>query len=262
MDAAPKTVRIYGLIDPRTNELRYVGQTHRPLGRRLSQHCGTARKRTTLHVAAWIRGVLDAGSAPEMIVLQECSASLAEESEQFWIEYFRWVGCDLTNRSIGGLAPRGWHHTEEQKAKWRETRSGENAPMYGKRWTPAQRKRASEAQKQRFQTQPHPRVGKKHTEETRRIIRERLAAAPPRVFTEAGRQAKSDAAKRRWADPEWRKRFSERMSGDRNHRFGKRPPDHQIEAVKRGHRKGFKHPPETIERMREAARRRVERTGR
>ena len=37
---------IYGLIDPRTNELRYIGQTHRNPERRLAQHCRSAKNGT------------------------------------------------------------------------------------------------------------------------------------------------------------------------------------------------------------------------
>lgn len=89
---------------------------------------------------------------------------------------------------------------------------------------------------------------------------QRQRALRPMVVTEAGRAAKSAAIKARWNDPAWRERFSGLMSGERNHRFGKRPPDHQIEAVRRGHRKGFKHTEETKEKMRAAALARYRRT--
>ena len=45
-------------------------------------------------------------------------------------------------------------------------------------------------------------------------------------------------------------------SGPNNPNYGKRPPDHVIEAIKRNHRKGFKHSEETKQKMREAALRR------
>lgn len=102
------------------------------------------------------------------------------------------------------------------------------------------------------------RLGIGHSEETRLKIKIGRAKNPPKQ-TEEGRRSRSEALKRRWADPEWRARFSSRMSGERNPRFGKRPPEHQLEAVRKGHRKfkGYKHTEETKQRMREAYARRM-----
>ena len=92
----------------------------------------------------------------------------------------------------------------------------------------------------------------KHSRETIERIKA-ARAAKPIVQTEDARKSRSEALRKRWADQDWRKRFSELTSGPNNPRFGKRPPDHQIEAVKRGHRVGFKHTDETKEKMRAAA---------
>jgi hypothetical protein len=56
---------------------------------------------------------------------------------------------------------------------------------------------------------------RKHSPETRQKIKEARAKNPPKV-TEEGRQARVKALRRRWRDPEWRKRFSALMCGDNN----------------------------------------------
>lgn len=98
-----------------------------------------------------------------------------------------------------------------------------------------------------------------HSEGTRRKIRDARALSPP-VMSAEGRASVAQKMRDRWQSEEWRQRFSERMSGENNPRFGKRPPEHQLEAVRRNHRKfkGYRHTEETKERMRQAALRRKE----
>jgi hypothetical protein len=85
-------ISIYGLIDPRTDELRYVGQTRRRPLARLTKHIKTARDASPLHVAVWLRGVLLDGARPELVVLEEhTKLDDADEAEAFWIEYFRGI---------------------------------------------------------------------------------------------------------------------------------------------------------------------------
>jgi hypothetical protein len=50
------TITIYGLVDPRTNVLRYVGQAINPV-KRHSRHCHPDKTDRT-HRAAWIRNLL------------------------------------------------------------------------------------------------------------------------------------------------------------------------------------------------------------
>lgn len=96
-----------------------------------------------------------------------------------------------------------------------------------------------------------------HTAETIRKIKTARAANPPKQ-TEKSRLARSEALRRRWANPLWRERFSEMMSGKGNHRFGKRPTEAQMDAAKNNHRSkaGYRHSEETKNKIREAALRR------
>jgi hypothetical protein len=93
---------VYGLIDPRNGELRYVGKTTQTATRRLGQHiCRASRDRS--HRATWVRSLTRAGVRPEMVALEEHATELAlDEAEVWWIAYLRSIGCDLTNGTDGG----------------------------------------------------------------------------------------------------------------------------------------------------------------
>ena len=92
---------IYGLIDPRTNELRYVGMSKRPR-RRLTFHMCASQLRSKNHRAHWLRGLLAAGARPELVILETVSNDTWQEAEQFWIGYFKFIGANLTNSTEGG----------------------------------------------------------------------------------------------------------------------------------------------------------------
>lgn len=100
---------VYGLVDPRSMELRYVGQTVRDLKRRFAQHLLAASKGTRPPVNAWLRSLAISGATPATIVLDVCeSRDALNESEIWWIEYARFLGCALTNLARGGDSRAGW----------------------------------------------------------------------------------------------------------------------------------------------------------
>ena len=112
---APK-VNIYCLIDPRTNEARYVGKTWQPTAARLSQHIAhRARRRTP--TTCWVKNVLASGNKPQMMVLETCRRADWREAEKFWIEYMRALGARLTNLYPGGDGPDGIQLSEDHKRK-------------------------------------------------------------------------------------------------------------------------------------------------
>jgi hypothetical protein len=91
---------IYGLFDPFTQELRYIGKTKRSPRERLNGHIYNAQRGKNTHTSFWIRTLLAKGSRPELQLLEECVDTNAEE--RFWIQYYRYVGCRLTNHTAGG----------------------------------------------------------------------------------------------------------------------------------------------------------------
>lgn len=100
---------IYGLVDPRDEQIRYVGATARPLAAYLQSHVYGARKRGTygqwVNVSAkdrWLRQLLDAGLAPRIVALHEVEDAVWREAEADVILSLRGVGCPLTNMRVGG----------------------------------------------------------------------------------------------------------------------------------------------------------------
>ena len=109
-----KTTIIYGAIDPRTSELRYVGKTKGTLKARLAGHL---RAGTHTHRGHWFRSLRNQGVAPDMFVIERVPEdSDWRECEQFWIAYFRSIGCNLVNTSVGGDGATGVALSEDRKA--------------------------------------------------------------------------------------------------------------------------------------------------
>jgi hypothetical protein len=97
---------VYGLIDPRNGQLRYVGKTTQ-LSRRMHYHASKARGGVRRHVYDWLRSLSRAGCRPEVQVLESCGAETdLDEAECHHIAYFKMLGCDLTNLTSGGEGVR------------------------------------------------------------------------------------------------------------------------------------------------------------
>lgn len=83
---------IYGLVDPKTNELRYIDTTFQPLSKKLDE---LLRERDA-YLAAWIRGLKNEGLKPEIFEIEKVHAGDDwREIEQFWIKYFSGIGANL-----------------------------------------------------------------------------------------------------------------------------------------------------------------------
>lgn len=94
-------VAIYGLFDPRTGHLRYIGKSVN-CRERLARHIREARRGSTVHCKRWIAGILAAGACPEMDVLEVVDDAAANDAERFWIAAMRLAGAALTNLTDGG----------------------------------------------------------------------------------------------------------------------------------------------------------------
>jgi group I intron endonuclease len=118
-------LEVYGLIDPRSGELRYVGKTERSNVVRLKRHVHNAHEGVSSHAYNWLRQLLAAGLKPEVSVLEvHETAEALNEAERHLIAYFRSIGCDLTNATEGGDGSVGYRHTEESKQKQRSKMTG------------------------------------------------------------------------------------------------------------------------------------------
>jgi hypothetical protein len=90
---------IYALLDPRTEEIRYVGKTIQPINDRYSAHISVAKyNRKTDHAHCWIKSLLSVGLRPIMKILEETFDIVRET---FWINFYR-SKYKLTNFTDGG----------------------------------------------------------------------------------------------------------------------------------------------------------------
>ena len=99
---------IYGLHDPETGELRYVGKTSVALDARLRRHLCD---RHTTHKVNWIKSLLRKGLKPVIRAIEETTDGNWQVTEQRIIRECREKGYRLTNLDSGG---RGGHIVEAE----------------------------------------------------------------------------------------------------------------------------------------------------
>lgn len=116
MDASKNI--IYGLRDPRTSDIRYIGRSSAGLGRPLRHgRPGPLSRETNRHKANWILHLLSVGLNYEIVVLESfVAAADLDDAECFWIAQAKALGWPLTNLTSGGGGNRGCSPTAEHRA--------------------------------------------------------------------------------------------------------------------------------------------------
>lgn len=100
MPSAPKLVAIYGLYDPRTDALRYIGKAKEP-ARRRKGHLRRSALNLPYPVARWCKELVAQGLEPRQEVLTW--ARDWEMAERRLIAAHRKAGADLLNLAAGGV---------------------------------------------------------------------------------------------------------------------------------------------------------------
>ena len=178
---------IYGLCDPITQQLRYVGKTNDPK-KRLQAHL-RCREKEKSYLTNWIKSLKAAGRKPEIFVIEDIPEAEWQEAEQFWISYFRAIGANLVNMLPGGMggAVRGREITEETRKKISAALSGEKHFNYGKpspkRGIPVSPEQIAKMRAANLGRPAHNK-GKKATEETRRKLSEAHKGHPSNMTPE------------------------------------------------------------------------------
>lgn len=152
--------RIYGLHDPETGELRYIGQTRMSLQRRLQFHCAPSMLRGSDHKTHWILALKAKGLRPE--IRWRVDASDQGDLNRLEIEHIaaaKAEGVRLTNTGPGGDSLGGEHYqrlakmkrgvprTPEERAKISAARKGQPSPMKGKEHSGETKAQISESRK-------------------------------------------------------------------------------------------------------------------
>lgn len=112
---------IYVLIDPRTDEVRYVGWAFN-VRQRWHTHVSSA-PRTRSHKANWIKQLLALGLRPVYQIIEQGTGDW-QEAEQRWIAYYRAQGARLTNMTDGGDGTPGLYPSQETRDKMSRAHAG------------------------------------------------------------------------------------------------------------------------------------------
>lgn len=137
-------ITIYALIDPRNDEIKYIGKTNN-IKKRIREHI---RDEENNKKYAWIKSLKKIKLQPEVFILEETNLDEANFWEIFWISQCKVWGFELKNMTNGGDGSYGiipWNkgkkgifkHSEESKklmSVWRkENTTGEKNGFFGKK---------------------------------------------------------------------------------------------------------------------------------
>jgi hypothetical protein len=186
----PKKVTfIYGLIDPTTLDVRYIGKSNNPY-KRLYGRGGHLNPKAASHThkACWIRSLLRQNLQPTCCILEQCEniKAIYDAREINWIAFGRQIGWLLTNATDGGDGSqlgqisdsgrraiiesnkrrRGEHHSEKTKIKI-------STALKGIRRSKKTREKISEVAKLRVGPK-NSMFGKHHSTKTREKISESI----------------------------------------------------------------------------------------
>lgn len=143
-------VKIYVLIDPRNNNIKYVGKTEKKLEQRLYYHIYDNPKIKNIHKKKWIESLINENLKPEIKLIDIVEYDDWKFWEIYWISQFITWGFKLTNKTDGGEG----YTSEWLKRLW-------NDDKYRTYHT------------ERVQGEKNPFYGKHHSEETKKILREK-----------------------------------------------------------------------------------------
>lgn len=132
-----KPTTIYAILDPRNNEVRYVGKTINLKARILAhKHYVENENRGYTYLYRWLRKLKSNGYSPKFEILEVVDDQEWAEAEQFWITYLTFLGANLCNLSKGGEGTLGCYKSTATREKISKTKklkfkNGEYKKGYG-----------------------------------------------------------------------------------------------------------------------------------
>jgi len=109
---------IYGLLDPRTNEVRYIGKSSTGMKRPNLHRKPSCLAKDNTYKAHWIRALQREGLTYKIEVLEYVSSrDELNAAERYWIEEARSHSWRLTNLTDGGDGLSGAVFSKEHRAK-------------------------------------------------------------------------------------------------------------------------------------------------
>lgn len=116
------TTFIYGLQDPRTGEIRYIGKAD-DLKRRMRCHRYEAGRLKT-HRCNWLFSLQKEKLRPILVILDIVPKLNWQFFERAYIKVYRECGVNLVNGTDGGEGTEGVIHTPENRKKFSLNRAG------------------------------------------------------------------------------------------------------------------------------------------
>lgn len=184
IEATPGKYIIYGLVDPRSHIIRYIGKSTSGL-RRPQRSLSPSSSRTKTHKNNWIRSLREIGLVPDIVVLSEYdNPECLGDMEKVAISKFRADGYSLTNSTDGGEGALGRKLSQESREKIARARMGNGHPH-------------TEAHKERMRLLYKD---KKRSSETCEKIQQKAIG---RVFPQEVIDKQIESRKKTYASPEW-----------------------------------------------------------
>lgn len=109
-------ISIYGLLDPISEKIMYVGKTKQNLQRRCNQHINSVKNKNKPK-DIWIQNLIKLKKAPFITLLEEVNYENWVEREKYWIKYYSELNPDLTNIYNGGSGPGNEEHCRRMSIK-------------------------------------------------------------------------------------------------------------------------------------------------
>jgi hypothetical protein len=159
---------VYGIRLTSCSEYRYVGLTTKTAALRLRQHRKNARDGKQTPLSDWLRKHVGDEIVVDVLEYVTFELQALGEAEIAWIARLRAQDHRLLNVADGGLGPTGvvWTAEQREAARLRSTgrkglsRPGEENPFYGGRHSEEQRARWSESRRGTFVGPANPNFGK------------------------------------------------------------------------------------------------------
>lgn len=133
-----KTVKIYTLSHPITNEIKYVGKTEISLLKRLYYHIWDIKRTKNKHKLHWFKNLTSQKLIPKIELLDEVTIDEWRFWEQYWISQIKSWGFNLINITDGGEGYSSYQlkllwATKEYREHHTKRMTGKNNPSYGKK---------------------------------------------------------------------------------------------------------------------------------
>jgi len=117
---------VYGLKDPLSNQIRYVGKSsnylYRPKEHLKERSWYGPLKDTYLY--RWVRKLVAKGHYPEIVILETAAPEVLADRERYWIKNMRDNGVTLCNLTDGGEGCLGRKVSEVTKGRISKAHAG------------------------------------------------------------------------------------------------------------------------------------------